>query len=109
MLFISAEDFFAQVKGIPPLTREDERRLAQQLPQDPAAREQLIRAYMPTVAAYIRRAPQELHTLQTVYVCLDSLEKGVDSFNFLQDSETFAHHLSWRLRNCITRCLADRN
>lgn len=108
MLFINAEDFFAQAEKMPRLTREEERRLAQEMTQDPAAREQLLSSYFPMVAAYIRRAPQELHTLHTVYVCLDALEKAVDSFNFLQDGERFSHRLSWRLRQCLVRCLADR-
>ena len=108
MLFVSAEDFFTQAEKTPRLTREEEKRLAQEMAQNAAARDQLIRSYFPMVAACIRRAPQDLHTLRTVYVCLASLEKGVDSFNFLQDGERFSHHLSWRLRQCITRCLADR-
>ena len=90
------------------LSREEERCLAREMAHDPAARGQLIRSYFPMVAASIRRAPRELHTLQTVYACLDSLEKGVDHFDFLQDSESFTHHLNWRLRQCIIRCLADR-
>lgn len=108
MLFISAEDFFVQAKAMPRLTREEERLLAQAMPQDPDARERLICSYYPMVAGYIRRLPRKLHTLQTVYICLDSLEKGVDTFNFLQDSESFTHHLSWRLRQCITRCIAEQ-
>lgn len=108
MLFISAEDFFAQVNEMPLIRREEELRLAREMPQNKDARDALIRGYMPMVASAIRRAPKQLHTLKTVYVCLDSLEKGVDGFNFLQDSETFAHHLTWRLRQCIVQCLADR-
>lgn len=109
MLFISAEDFFAQAENIPRLTHEEEKRLAQEMAQNTAARDQLIRSYYPMVAAYIRhRVPQELHTLQTVYVFLSSLEKGVDSFHFQQNSERFSHHLSWRLRQCVTRCIAEQ-
>ena len=108
MLFTSAEDFFAQAANMPRLTREEEKELARRMPQDPAAREAILRSYYPMVAGYIRRGPKHLWTLNAVYVCLASLEQGVDSFNFLQDSETFTHHLSWRLRQCITRCIADR-
>ena len=108
MLFISTEDFFNQAKALPPLSREEEQLLAKQMAQDPAAREQLIRSYLPHVASYVRRAPKDLQTLQTVYACLATLEKGVDSFHFQQEQETFSHHLSWRLRQCITRCIADR-
>jgi DNA-directed RNA polymerase specialized sigma subunit len=108
MLFIRAEDFFDQASRIPRLTREEEKQLARQMGQDAAARQRLIQSYFPLVAGYIRRAPRQLHTLRTVYVCLASLEKGVDSFDFLQDSEPFSRHLCRRLRQCITRCLADR-
>ena len=108
MLFISAEDFFIRAKNTPAITRQEERLLAQQMRQDPAAREQLIRSYLPFVAGYIRRMPKNLHTLQTIYACLDTLEKGVDSFDFQQDHEKFIHHLSWRLRQCITRCIANQ-
>ena len=109
MLFVSVEDFLGQVKGIPPLSREDERVLGRQKAAgDDTARETLVRYYLPMVASHIRRAPQEIRTLHTVYACLAALEQGVERFNFLQDGETFAHHLSWRLRQCLTRCIAER-
>ena len=108
MLFINAEDFFAQAAKTPRLSREEERRLAMEMSQNPAAREQLINSYIPMVAGYIQRMPENLRTLKSVYICLESLEKGVDSFNFLQDRESFTNHLSRRLRQCITRCIAER-
>ena len=110
MLFISVEDFLNQVRTLPRLDREQEKVLAQQMADgDPAAREALIRGNMYLAAAYFRRAPQDIRTLSTVYACVAALEKGVDSFHFLQDGETFAHHMSWRLRQCITRCIANRS
>lgn len=109
MLFLSAQDFFTQAAAVPRLTREEEKQLAQAMPQDPAARDRLIRGYFPLVAGYIRRSPKYLRTLQTVYVCLAALEKDVDSFDFLHSNERFSHHLNWRLRQCITRCIADRS
>ena len=108
MLFINAEDFFTQAAKMSRLSREEERRLAEEMPQNADAREQLLRSYYPMVAGYVQRMPENLRTLKSVYICLESLEKGVDSFNFLQDRESFAHHLSWRLRQCITRCIAER-
>lgn len=109
MLFVSAEDFFEQVRAIPPLTRGEEQALAARKDGgDEAARRRLIEGHLPLVAAVIRRAPPALHTLATVYACIAAMEKGVDGFDFAQDGETFAHHLSWRLRQCITRCIADR-
>lgn len=109
MLFISVEDFFSQAKAISRLRREEEKTLARQMAdggQD--ARDRLIRGYLPLVATVVRRWPKNLQTLHTVYACIAALEKGVDTFNFLQDGETFAHHLSWRLRQCLTRAIADR-
>ncbi len=109
MLFISVEDFFSQVSGIRHLSRTEEIELAQRMAEgDAAARDALVRSYLPMVAAHIRRAPQEIRTLHTVYTCIVSLQKGVDCFNFLQENESFVHHLSWRLRQCITRCIAQR-
>lgn len=109
MLFISVEDFLAQVRAIPRLTREEEKALARRmLCGDETAREALVRSYLYMAAAYVRRAPKDVQSLRTAYACIDALEKAVDRFNFLQDSETFTHHLSWCLRQCITRCLVDR-
>lgn len=106
MLFISVEDFFSKAGSIKRLDRETEKALAKQmLAGDTAARETLIQSYYFLASAFIRRAPRSIQTLNTVYTCLSELEKGVGSFNFLQDGETFSHHLSWRFRQCITRCL----
>ncbi len=109
MLFMDAEDFFNHAAGHSRMTREEEKSCARNIAQgDTDARNKLIQSYLPQVAAQVRRMPKELQTLRTVYCCLAALEKGVDGFNFLQDNETFVHHLSWRLRQCITRCIAER-
>ena len=109
MFFVSVDDFFTKAKEAPRLSREQEKALACQKNEgDASARQALINGYLPFVAANIKRSPKEIQTLNTVYRCVDALEKGVDSFNFLQEGETFAHHLSRRLRQCITRCIADR-
>lgn len=108
MLFLSPADFFEQAAKQPRLTREDERRMAQEFLQNPASREQLVHSYYPMVAGYIRRMPTYLQTLKTVYACLNALEKGVDHFNFSQTQELFSHHLGWRLRQCLTRCIAEQ-
>ncbi len=109
MLFVSVEDFFAQTSHIQRLSREQEKDLARNMAAgDETARETLVRSYLPMAASYVRRMPKEMQTLHAAYSCVAAVEKGVDSFNFLQDGETFVHHLSWRLRQCITRCIADR-
>jgi hypothetical protein len=109
MLFVSVADFYAEAEKSSRLTREEEKQYARAMEHDPAARDKLRCSYLPQVAAQIRHAPREIQTLKTVYACLATLEKGVDGFNFLQDSESFSHHLSWRLRQCVTRCLAEQS
>lgn len=110
MLFISVDDFFQKTRGITRLSKTDEKDFALKMKEgNTEARQAIVNSYLPMVASYIRRSPKELQTLETIYSCIRSLEKGVDSFNFLQNSETFTHHLSWRLRQCITRCLVDRH
>ena len=110
MLYITAEDFFNKVKALKKLPREEEIHCAiKKAEGDPEARERLMQSYLPMVAAYIQRAPEEFQTLETVYTCIRSLEEAVDRFDFLQNGETFAHHLSWRLRQCITKQIANRH
>lgn len=109
MLFISVEDFLTQASAVRRLSRAEEQALAKRMADgDAAARQTLVRNGLPLVAAFVRRAPREIRTLHTVYACIAEVEKGVDRFPFLQEGETFAHHMGWRLRQCITRCLAER-
>lgn len=110
MLFISIDDFFEKARNMIRLSREDERSFALKMQEGNAdARQAIVNSYLPLVASYIEnRAPKEIQTLKTVYCCIHSLEQGVDQFNFLQDSETFTHHMTWRLRQCITKCIAYR-
>lgn len=108
MLFISLEDFFDRVKGMQPVNGEQEKELARAMAQgDVQARQQLICSYLPLVAALVRKAPPEIQTLHTVYSAIATVERGVDTFDFLHSNEPFSHHLNWRLRQCITRCIAQ--
>lgn len=107
MLFISVQDFLEQAAAAPRLSRAEEKELAVRMRAgDESAREKLVRSYFPLVAAHIRRAPQRVQTLHSVYSCIKALDLGVDQFNFLQEGETFAHHLAWRERQCLARCIA---
>ena len=93
---------------MPRLSREQEKQCAFGMAQgDLDARQRLICSYLPQVADHIARAPKNIRTLNTVYSAIATLEQGVDSFNFQQDSERFSHHLSWRLRQCMTNCIAE--
>lgn len=110
MLFISVEDFLTRASGFARLDPEEEQQLVLQMQAgDENARDTLVRSYLPIVAGHIRRAPQSIRTLRTVYSCIAETEKGLEGFNFSQSNQPFVHHLNWRLRQCITRCIAYRS
>lgn len=109
MLFISVDDFYQKTCGMKNLSMDDVKKHASKMADgDTDARQAIINSYLPMVASYIRRSPKEIQTLQTVYCCVRILEECVDNFNFLQESETFIHHLGLRLRQCITRCIVNK-
>ncbi len=109
MIFISAEDFLSKVQGIERLSKDEERALALRMRNgDAEARQRLVYSYLPSVAFHVRRVPVGIRTLHTVYACIESLDRAIDKFDFFQDSESFSHHLSRYLRQCITNCIADR-
>lgn len=102
MIFISIGDFYEKVKSCRVLSRQEEIEYAKRMQNgDAAAREALLQSYMPMVAGHIRHAKPHVQTLGLVLYCMQALEKAVDSFNFLQDSESFAHRLSWALRQAV--------
>lgn len=104
MIFISLEDFYAKTASCQSLTRQEERSYALQMAQgDAGARQRLIEGYLPMVSAHIRRLSSHMQSLTLVLYCVQALEQAVDSFNFLQDSETFTHRLSWFLRQATTK------
>ena len=104
MISVSIEDFYEKAHACTRLTRQEEIDCAVKMQNgDPDAREKLIRSYLPMVAGHIRRARPHMQTLAHALYCVQALEKAVDSFHFLQDSETFTHHLSWWLRQATTK------
>ena len=109
MVYVSIEDFFEKAGKCQVLTRQEELECAQRMQAgDEAAREQLIESYLPMTAGYVKRARPEMQTLSMAVYCVSALEKAVDSFNFLQDSEPFTHRLSWYLRNAATKYITDK-
>ena len=108
MLYISVQDFFEKTAEILPLGREEERACAARMRQgDEAARERLIRTYLPMIASHIKHAPQYIQGLHLVMLCVKELDSAVDTFDFLQNSESFAHRFEWQLRQIIVRHLTD--
>ena len=99
MIFISIEDFYEKAAACRTMTREEEMECAMRMQNgDKEAREQMIQSYIPMVASHIKHAKPDIQQLGLVIYCMRALEKAVDFFNFLQDSETFAHRLNWYLR-----------
>lgn len=109
MVFISIDDFFEKAETCRVLSRQEEIECVKQMKSgDTAARERLIQSYIPMVARHIKHAKPHMQTLGLVLYCVQALEKAVDSFNFLQESETFAHRLSWHLRQAVVNYIVRR-
>ena len=99
MNYISIEDFYKKADSCSNISRQEEIDCAKKMKTgDIVAREKIIQSYTPMVAGHIKHMKPHLQTLGLVLYCMQALEKAVDSFDFLQDSETFSHRLSWHLR-----------
>ena len=99
MVYISVEDFLEKAGACVRLTRQQDLEYAMAMKNGAMdARAQLIESYIPMVAGHIKYMKGSLQSLGMVMYCMQALEKAVDSFDFMQDSETFSHRLSWYLR-----------
>ena len=104
MRYISIEDFYQKADLCSRISRQQEIAYAKAMETDDLdARKKLIESYIPMVAGHIRHMKPHMQTLGLVMYCMQALEKAVDSFDFLQDSESFSHHLSWRLRDATAK------
>lgn len=103
MVYVSIEDFYEKASSCYTMTRQEEIECAEQMKNgDIVARERLIQSYMPMVAGHLKYMKPHLQNLGLVLYCVQALEKAVDSFDFMQDSESFSHRLSWWLRQAVT-------
>lgn len=99
MVYYSIEDFYEKAENCLRMTRQEEIACARKMKAgDTTAREQMVNSYIPMVAAHMKRMKHDQQTLGLAVYCMQALEKAVDSFDFLQESETFTHRLSWWLR-----------
>ena len=102
MIFSNIEDFYEKASICARMTRQEEIDCAKKMKSgDTAAREKLIQSYIPMVAGHIKHMKPHLQTFGLVLYCMQALEKAVDSFDFLQDSEPFSRRLSWWLRQAV--------
>lgn len=105
MLYISVDDFFD--KALSKIDRQEELYCARRMALgDSDSRQRLIEGYLPVVAFHVKHAPKQVQSLGLILTCHQALEKAVDSFNFLQESETFSHRLSWCLRQATVKYIA---
>ena len=103
MIFSSIDEFYQKADSYSYISRQEEIDCATKMKSgDLAAREKLIESYVPMVAVYIKHLKPHLQTFGLVLYCMQALEKAVNSFDFLQDSEPFSHRLSWWLRQAVT-------
>lgn len=110
MIFIDIEEFYKKASTYIRLTRQEEIACAIAMKNgDCDAREKLIESYIPMVAGHIKHMKPHLQTLGLVLYCMQALEKAVDSFDFLQDSEPFSHRLSWWLREATVKYIVRDN
>ena len=108
MLFINMEDFFSKANEALYIDREEEKALAARITNgDEEAKEILLKSSLRLVAAMVRRAPENIRTLQTVYACMAVAQKGVETYDPQKSNQPLSRYLSWRLRQCVTRCIAD--
>lgn len=102
MLYISVDDFYKKVSSCEALSRQEEIECAKLMKKgDAAARARIIQNYLPMAAGHIKHVNPNKQTLGLVLCCVREVEKAVDSFDFLQDSEPFSHRLSWQLRQAV--------
>ena len=103
MIYVSIDDFYEKASLCNKLTREEEIQCAKKMKAGNAEdRERLVQSYIPMVAGHIRHLKPHLQNLGLVLYCVQALEKAVDSFDFMQESEPFFHRLSWCMRQAVT-------
>ena len=108
MLFTCKEDFLAKAAACERMTREREKVYALAAKNgDAAALEKIIASYLPVVSAFFKRQSPEMQTLELAYRLCAALEKTALGFDFLQESESFTHRLSFAMRAELTKYIAE--
>ncbi|MBQ9989030.1 MAG: hypothetical protein IJP30_04765 [Clostridia bacterium] len=106
MVYVDLQDFYNKAAACKRLSREEEINCAKRMKAgDEEAREQLVQSYLPMIAGHIKHAKGDLQSLGCALYCAVELEKAIDRFDFLQDSEPFLHRISWILRQGTAKYL----
>ena len=108
MLYLCANDFFKQAENAKRLSREEERKYASEMQAgNESARRILTDSYLPVLAAYLKRFSAE-PSLELIYRGLETLDEAISHFNFEAERPPFSKFLGDRLRQTVTRYIADR-
>ena len=108
MIYKCAADFFKHAATIKTISREEEKELGLKMKEGAEeAKEALITGYLPVLASYLKRYTYE-SSLELVYRGLVVLSDAVQSFDFQVDNPTFSRFLGFRIRNMVTRFIADK-
>ena len=109
MIFTGREDFLAKAAECERLPREIEKAYALAAKEGSAeAIGKIIDSYLPVIAAFFSRQSRENQTLELAYRLYAALEKAASGFDFLQESETFLHRLSFAMRQELARYIAEK-
>lgn len=109
MLYTCSNDFFKYATSISRISREEEKELGLKMQEgNEDAKEQLIRSYIPVLAAYLKKYSRD-PSLSLVYCGLDVLADSVKNWNFQIENPTFTRFLGDRVRQMITRYIVNEN
>ena len=109
MVYIDIQDFFHKAAACKRLSRQEEIDCAIRMKAgDSGARECMIQSYLPIIAGHIKRLPGNMQTLGCALYFQTELERAIDRFDFLQNSEPFIHRISWISRQAVTKYLTRK-
>lgn len=107
MLFRTPKEFFDTAESVRRITRDEELDLANRMQEgDASAKDELITAYLPVLASYVRRYSSE-PSVEFIRRAVETLTESVSSFDFRVENPTFINFLRGRFRSLITELIAD--
>ena len=108
MLFKTPKEFFDTAESVRRITRDEELDLAKRMREgdDASAKDELITAYLPVLASYIRRYSRE-PSEEFIRRAVETLTDAVSGFDFRVENPTFVNFLRGRMRSLVTELIAD--
>lgn len=109
MLFVDTADFYQQADDALTLTRAEKAALSIRARQgDAEAKDALLLAYLPLAASFVRRHfSGESVSLHFIYRVVGALEELLERVDISQNYDTLISCFSVRIRQEITRYIAE--